>query len=162
MSWTKLKRSIAAKSGWWPYSPFVSVCRYFFTFNGDGYIATDRRWNPDAVDPSFALEAYTNTAITQNSFMFTQSMAGATNTRELSFSTSPTGVTTIYLGGLSYPAFDAIDAGLAMWRLEYLSSTSQIKTYKNGTLIKTVNAVIVGGAREPLSGKCNYGYRRAK
>ena len=49
------------------------LCRYFFTFNGDGYITTDRRWNPDATDPSFKF-IYTGDIDDLNETEFAQSI----------------------------------------------------------------------------------------
>lgn len=138
-------------------------CRYEFNFNGDGYIETARRWNPDAIDPSFTLEFYNDTSTKLDSWLISQATPNTHfSTWELVIDTTGAGALSVLIGGSNYGnAILAGDAGLALWRIEFNSANSTIKSYKNNILVRTIGGVSVGTARQPtasfnISGAQNY------
>ena len=123
------------------------ICRYFFVFNGDGEITTQRRWDPDAADPSFVLEFYNDTSIAVSAQFFKQ----GGNNEDLSFRVNPSGLT-VYLGGSLWIVVGSADLGLGLWRIEYNSSAGTIDVYQDGEFINSKTGVSIGLARSPTAG----------
>lgn len=124
------------------------LCRYFFTFNGDGYITTNRRWNPDAVNPSFVVEFYNDTSVNLAVVMWYQGN-GFTSSTELGIRTQSGGGIGLYLCGLGYSILDDTLDGLALWRITYEDSTGTVEAYKDDVLVNTKTSVTIGGFRQP-------------
>lgn len=124
------------------------VCRFFFTFNGDGFITTDRRWDPDAVDPSFVIEFFNDTSVTTATEFITQGVSGS---GDLAVRTQIGGHIGLYLGGNAYNITTSTEMGLALWRIEYDDSANIVKTYMDDSLVNTKSAVSIGAARMPVA-----------
>lgn len=120
-------------------------CRYQFNFNGDGYIQTAKRWNPDAVDPSFTVEFYNDTSQVLNNQFFKQ----GDNFGDFSIRTQSLGGLGLYLGGSGFTILSENDDGLGLWRVEYFHSSSVCNVYREGVLVNTRNGVTIGATRTP-------------
>ena len=130
------------------------LCRYFFTFNGDGYITTDRRWNPDAIDPSFVMEFYQDTSVVPTSVIWSQSDQNLIADIELRLDLLSSGSLRLYKGGNTTNLLSGSggnphpDLGLGIWRIEYNNNTLENKVYKDDILLNTIVGNI-GIARNP-------------
>ena len=110
---------------------------YQFDFNGDGYISTQRRWNPDAVDPSFTVEFQSGFDMTIASRFFVQGVGGSFTTTELLFSIDSDGDFEIFLGGSRIFRLPekSVPKGLGVWRIESIFSNDSTKFFFNSDLI---------------------------
>ena len=110
------------------------ICRYFFSFNGDGMITTDRRWNPDAVDASFEVLFYNDTSVALDTTIFQQSAVNNTASTELRINTLPSGAIRLTKGGTSISILtsSAPELGLGHWSIKYDAGTGDniISKYK--------------------------------
>ena len=123
---------------------------YTFDFNGDGYIEAPRRWNPDAVDPSFVVEFYNDVTVINNAWMLSQSNQANASLRELALVTNAgTQNLILVLGGTVYSFSTSGQTGDFLWRLEYSHTNSIVMLYKDGVLFETKTQFTRGSAREP-------------
>ena len=128
------------------------ICRYFFSFAGDGMITTARRWNPDAADASFVLEFYNDTEAKPISVILSQTNTNTTADTEFKLETLSTGMLRLVKGGntTTLLPIGSPDAGLGLWRIEYNNSTLENRIYKDDILIDT-KIDNIGAGRNPTA-----------
>jgi len=135
------------------------ICRYFFSFAGDGMITTARRWNPDAVDASFEILFYNDVSVALDTTIFQQSALNNVSLTELRINTLPSGAIRLTKGGASISILtsSAPELGIGNWSIKYNASTGDNTISKYNTVtdvydvINTINRA-TGTAREPAAG----------
>lgn len=135
------------------------ICRYFFSFNADGNIKTTRRWNPDAVDASFEVLFYNDTALALDTTIIQQAIANGSSTSEFRINTLPSGAIRLTKGGTSISLLVSGSGflGLGHWSIKYDANTGDntISKYNDSTeqydVLNTINSP-TGLIREPTAG----------
>ena len=115
---------------------------YQFDFNGDGYIETQRRWNPDAVDPSFTVKFSADT--NQSGTIISQNISSNSADKEFQVYTQ-LGDVNIFIGG-SFFVLNPISSGSGDWSIVF--DGANLSLYESGVFQDSVLAT-VGIAREP-------------
>lgn len=124
-------------------------CRYFFTFNGDGNIETERRWDPDAADASLSVQWFGDVTTPIEALVIGQNASAASSSRELAIFTDSSGDLRAYLGG-SVNTFTSVAewAGNKEWLFKFKESANLVELYMDDVLQASMSASF-GAFRSP-------------